>query len=59
MKRSTFFDRGMKRLVIELELEHLVVYLVHLALGGKTRHQQLANLYESGQNDIETLRCCR
>jgi endonuclease/exonuclease/phosphatase family metal-dependent hydrolase len=41
-----FFDRGMKRLVIELELEHLVVYLVHLALGGKTRHQQLANLYD-------------
>jgi len=41
-----FFDRGMKRLVIELELDHLVVYLVHLSLGGKTRHQQLANLYE-------------
>ncbi len=45
MKRF-IFDRGMKRLVIELELDHLVVYLVHLSLGGKTRHQQLANLYE-------------
>ena len=36
-----FFDQGMKRLVIELELEHLVVYLVHLALGARARHKQL------------------
>lgn len=41
-----FFDKGMKRLVIELELEHLVVYLVHLSLGGRARHRQLANLYD-------------
>ena len=41
-----FFDQGMKRLVIELELEHLVVYLVHLSLGARTRHQQLSALYE-------------
>lgn len=41
-----FFKRGMKRLVIELELEHVVVYLVHLSLGGRTRHQQLSALYE-------------
>lgn len=41
-----FFDRGMKRLVIELELDHLVVYLVHLSLGGRARHRQLANLYD-------------
>lgn len=41
-----YFERGMKRLVIELELEHMVVYLVHLALGGKTRHQQLGELYD-------------
>lgn len=40
-----FFNRGMKRLVIELELEHLDVYLVHLSLGGRTRHQQLSSLY--------------
>jgi endonuclease/exonuclease/phosphatase family metal-dependent hydrolase len=40
-----FFDQGMKRLVIELELEHLVVYLVHLSLGARTRHQQLNALY--------------
>ena len=41
-----FFKQGMKRLVIELELEHLVVYLVHLAIGARTRHQQLSALYE-------------
>jgi endonuclease/exonuclease/phosphatase family metal-dependent hydrolase len=41
-----FFEHGMKRLVIELELEHVVVYLVHLALGGRARHHQLSALYE-------------
>lgn len=41
-----FFDRGMKRLVIELELDYVVVYLVHLALGSRTRHQQLGALYQ-------------
>ncbi len=41
-----FFDRGMKRLVIELELEHMVVFLVHLALGAKVRHHQLGVLYD-------------
>lgn len=41
-----FFQRGMKRLVIELELEHVVVYLVHLALGARARHDQLNDLYD-------------
>lgn len=41
-----FFERGMKRLVIELELEHLVVYLAHLSLGARTRHHQLSTLYD-------------
>lgn len=41
-----FFKHGMKRLVIELELDHVVVYLVHLALGGKARHRQLSALYD-------------
>ncbi|MCW8892107.1 MAG: endonuclease/exonuclease/phosphatase family protein [Deltaproteobacteria bacterium] len=40
-----FFEHGMKRLVIELELEHLVVYLVHLALGSRVRHRQLGELF--------------
>lgn len=41
-----FFDQGMKRLVIELEMEHMVVFLVHLALGAKVRHHQLGVLYD-------------
>lgn len=40
-----YFTKGMKRLVIELELEHVTIFLVHLALGYKTRHRQLAQLY--------------
>jgi len=50
-----FFKHGMKRLVIELELDHVVVYLVHLALGGKVRHHQLSSLYEMVK---ETKRPC-
>ena len=41
-----FFKHGMKRLVIELELQHVVVFLVHLAVGARTRHQQLSALYD-------------
>lgn len=41
-----FFESGMKRLVIELELDHVQVYLVHLALGSRARHQQLGALYQ-------------
>ncbi|AKJ64490.1 Endonuclease/Exonuclease/phosphatase family protein [Kiritimatiella glycovorans] len=40
-----YFKRGMKKLIIELELENVVIFLVHLALQFRTRHQQLAELY--------------
>ncbi len=40
-----YFEHGMKRLVIELELEQVVIYLVHLALGMRARHHQLNALY--------------
>jgi len=43
--RFHYFDRGMKRLIIELELESVVIYLVHLALGYRARHDQLTSLY--------------
>lgn len=45
-----YFQRGMKRLVIELELEHVVVYLVHLSLGARARHTQLGDLYNLVKN---------
>jgi endonuclease/exonuclease/phosphatase family metal-dependent hydrolase len=40
-----YFERGVKRLVIELETEEVTVFLVHLALGFRVRHQQLSDLY--------------
>ncbi len=45
-ERFHYFERGMKRLVIELELERVNIFLVHLALSFRVRHQQLAELYE-------------
>lgn len=40
-----YFERGVKRLVIELELENLTIFLVHLALSSRIRHDQLNDLY--------------
>ncbi len=40
-----YFDKGVKRLVIELELESLTVFLVHLSLQFRVRHHQLQQLY--------------
>lgn len=40
-----YFDKGVKRLVIELELENLTIFLVHLALSSRIRYHQLAELY--------------
>jgi endonuclease/exonuclease/phosphatase family metal-dependent hydrolase len=46
--RETFhyFDRGVKRLVIELEMENITFFLIHLALGSRLRHRQLGDLYD-------------
>jgi endonuclease/exonuclease/phosphatase family metal-dependent hydrolase len=40
-----YFERGMKKLVIELELEHVTFFLVHLALGYKARQEQILHLF--------------
>ncbi len=40
-----YFEKGVKRLVIELELENVTVFLVHLALKFRIRHHQLQQLY--------------
>ena len=40
-----YFNNGMKRLVIELELEGMVIFLVHLALSFRVRQMQLLELY--------------
>jgi len=48
--RYHYFERGFKRLVIELEMENLVIFLVHLSLGFRIRHQQLSMLYTLVKN---------
>ena len=39
-----YFERGVKRLVIELELKNLVIFLVHLSIRRRTRQAQLQAL---------------
>ena len=41
-----YFDTGIKRLIIELEMEDFAVFLVHLSLKYRHRHLQLRHLYD-------------
>lgn len=41
-----YFDTGIKRLIIELELEGVAIFLVHLSLKYRHRHLQLRRLYD-------------
>ena len=43
-QRTHFLRKGVKRLVMELELEEVVIFIVHLALGRRCREAQLADL---------------
>jgi endonuclease/exonuclease/phosphatase family metal-dependent hydrolase len=45
-ERFHYFDTGIKRLIIELELEDLAIFLVHLSLKYRHRHYQLRYLFE-------------
>jgi endonuclease/exonuclease/phosphatase family metal-dependent hydrolase len=45
-ERFHYFDTGIKRLIIELELEHLCVFLVHLSLKFRQRQYQLRSLHD-------------
>ncbi|CAG0944947.1 hypothetical protein GPROT2_02946 [Gammaproteobacteria bacterium] len=45
-ERFHYFDTGIKRLIIELELDSVAVFLVHLSLKYRHRHFQLRHLYE-------------
>lgn len=44
-KHFHYFNKGIKRLVIELILNDLNIFLVHLSLKHRHRHDQLADLY--------------
>lgn len=41
-----YFDTGIKRLIIELEMERFAVFLVHLSLKYRHRHLQLRRLHD-------------
>ena len=41
-----YFDTGIKRLIIELEMQEFAVFLVHLSLKYRHRHLQLRRLYD-------------
>jgi len=41
-----YFDTGIKRLIIELELEEYAIFLVHLSLKYRHRHLQMRRLYD-------------
>jgi len=41
-----YFDTGIKRLIIELEMDNFSVFLVHLSLKYRHRHLQLRKLYD-------------
>jgi endonuclease/exonuclease/phosphatase family metal-dependent hydrolase len=45
-ERFHYFDTGIKRLIIELELEEVAVFLVHLSLKFRHRQYQLRYLHE-------------
>lgn len=44
--RFHYFESGIKRLIIELELDDFVVFLVHLSVKFRHRHYQLRHLHE-------------
>ncbi|MDX1480573.1 MAG: endonuclease/exonuclease/phosphatase family protein [Woeseiaceae bacterium] len=41
-----YFDTGIKRLIIELEMQQFAVFLVHLSVKYRHRHLQLRRLYD-------------
>ena len=45
-ERFHYFEKGIKRLTIELELENFAVFLVHLSLKYRHRHAQLHALHD-------------
>lgn len=49
-RKFHYLDNGMKKLVIEVELEDVTVFIVHLALGVKTRLKQIIQLHNIIKN---------
>ncbi len=45
-ERFHYFDTGIKKLIIELELDEVAIFLVHLSLKFRHRHSQLRHLHQ-------------
>jgi len=45
-ERFHYFDTGIKRLIIELEMDDFAIFLVHLSLKYRHRHLQMRRLYD-------------
>jgi endonuclease/exonuclease/phosphatase family metal-dependent hydrolase len=52
-ERFHYFDTGIKRLIIELELEDVAVFLVHLSLKFRHRQHQLRYLHELVRQSVK------
>ena len=50
VQRYHYFDLGIKRLIVELELEDVRLFLVHLSLGYRHRHHQMHHLHALVRN---------
>ncbi len=49
-ERTHFLRKGVKRLVLEIELENVILFVVHLALSRRTRAAQLDDLARLARN---------
>lgn len=54
-ERIHYFDAGIKRLILELELDDLCIFLVHLSLKYRHRHYQLRYLHTLVQKTTKPL----
>src|SRR5260370_16732324 len=54
-ERFHYFDTGIKRLIIELELDDIAIFLVHLSLKFRHRQYQLRYLYDLGRKTTNPL----
>lgn len=53
--RFHYFNEGFKRLVIEVELSDIVVFIVHLSLKYRHRQQQLEHLHRLIKNSVKPM----
>ncbi len=58
-ERFHYFDTGIKRLIIELEMDDFAIFLVHLSLKYRHRHSAAATPVRPDPGHEQTRRCRR